>query len=153
MNVSASNIYNHPNQNQILFSIIRRPRCTLMFTLMVEWIKKWRKLLFTMKNGKILMTWNIAIKLLQVQSKGQYHWFDCKSVVTDTKWNILNILHPMYITYVSYSTQDLLRVHVLNIYHHQNSWMRSHSSRGLIMKKCNYFLSVLENDRKVYTLG
>ena len=51
----------------------------------------------------------------------------------------------MYITYVSYSNQDLLKVHALNKYHHQNILMSSHYSRGLITKGMGFFCCVPEN--------
>ena len=50
----------------------------------------------------------------------------------------------MYITYVSYSTQSLPKVHVLNKYHHQNSLVSSYTSRGLIPKKSIFLLCTRE---------
>ena len=44
----------------------------------------------------------------------------------------------MYIIYVPYSKLSILKVHVLNKYHHQNSLVRSYLSRGLNTKK-KYF--------------
>ena len=60
-------------------------------------------------------------------------------VLNDTKMKYFGNLYLLYITYVSYSTRDLLKVHVLNKYNHQNSLMRSYSSRVLITKKQFFF--------------
>ena len=58
----------------------------------------------------------------------------------------------MYMTYISYSTHDLLKVHVLNI-HHQNISMSSYSSRGLIPKKWELFCYVPDNVSEVDIYG
>ena len=59
----------------------------------------------------------------------------------------------MYITYVSYITRSLLKLYVLNKYHHQNISMSSYLSRGLINKSGNYFCRVPDNESKVDLLG
>ena len=55
------------------------------------------------------------------------------------KNKIFKYLYLVYITYASYSTRSLLKIHVLNLYHYQNSLMRSHLSRGLFLKSGNFF--------------
>ena len=54
------------------------------------------------------------------------------------KNEIMNILYLIYITYVPYITLSLLKVHVLNKYHHQNSLISTYSSRGLIPWKWDF---------------
>ena len=56
------------------------------------------------------------------------------------KLNIFKMLYLMYITYVSYFTRNLLKLHALNQYHYQNNLMRSYSGRGLITKNQELFL-------------
>ena len=58
----------------------------------------------------------------------------------------------MNTTYVFYSTWDLIKVNALNIYHCWNSLMRSHLSRGSIIKIFEFFFFVPDNERKVEIL-
>ena len=91
-------------------------------------------------KGKNLLTWNIVIKYLQAQSIHSHKIFDRESLFTDTKIKYFKILYLIYITYLSPTTWYLLRVHVLNKYHHKHILMSSYSSRGLIPKKWGFFL-------------
>ena len=72
-------------------------------------------------NSKNLVTWNIVIKYLQVLSIHSQQWFDQEFVVNEKKIRI-EILYLMYITYVSFCPRDLLKLHVLNEYHHKIVW-------------------------------
>ena len=45
-------------------------------------------------NGKILISWNIVIKVLQEQSWGWKHLFDRESVVTEAKIKYLKYFIP-----------------------------------------------------------
>ena len=55
----------------------------------------------------------------------------------------------MCITYLSYITWSLPKLHVLNKYHHQNRFMCSYVSKGFIDKSRNVFWYVTENEREV----